>query len=71
MTSSEHMYVLSAAQSDEATDLTELEIKEDDLRDFRRRFKAARKKIRKNNSMANEVMVRHTMTTSREVEEKS
>jgi hypothetical protein len=47
MTSSEHMYVLSATQADQATDSTELEIEEDDLTDFRRRFKAARKKIRK------------------------
>jgi hypothetical protein len=47
MTSSEHMFVLSAAQSEQHTNETELEIDEDDLKDFRRRFRAARKKIKK------------------------
>jgi hypothetical protein len=47
MTSSEHMFVLSAAQSEQHTDETELDIDEDDLKDFRRRFRAVRKKIKK------------------------
>jgi hypothetical protein len=46
MTASEHMYVLSAAQSEQHTDETELEIDADDLKDFRKRFKAVRKKIK-------------------------
>jgi hypothetical protein len=41
------MFVLSAAQSEQHTNETELEIDEDDLKDFRRRFRAARKKIKK------------------------
>jgi hypothetical protein len=47
MTSSEHMYVLSAAQTEQGTDDTDIEIDDDDLKDFRKRFKAVRKKIRK------------------------
>jgi L-alanine-DL-glutamate epimerase-like enolase superfamily enzyme len=47
MTASEHMYVLSAAQSEQHTDEVKLEIDADDLKDFRKRFKAVRKKIRK------------------------
>jgi hypothetical protein len=47
MTSSEHMFVLSAAQAEQQTEDTELEIDEDDLKDFRRRFRSARKKIKK------------------------
>jgi hypothetical protein len=47
MTSSEHMFVLSAAQTEQGTDDTYIEIDDDDLQDFRKRFKAARKKIRK------------------------
>jgi hypothetical protein len=35
MASSEHMYVLSAAQTEQGTDDTEIEIDEDDLKDFR------------------------------------
>jgi NMD protein affecting ribosome stability and mRNA decay len=47
MTPSEHMYVLSAAQSEQHTDKMDIEIDVDDLKDFRRRFKAVRKKIKK------------------------
>jgi hypothetical protein len=47
MTALEHMYVLSAAQSEQHTDETELEIDVDDLKDFRKQFKAVRKKIKK------------------------
>jgi hypothetical protein len=47
MTSSEHMFVLSAAQTEKGTDDTDIEIDEYDLKDFRKRFKAVRKKIRK------------------------
>jgi hypothetical protein len=47
MTSSEHMFVLSAAQSEQHTDETELEIDEDDLKEFQERFRAVRKKIRR------------------------
>jgi hypothetical protein len=47
MTPSEHMYVLSAAQSEQHTDETDIEIHVDDLKDFRRKFKAVRKKIKK------------------------
>jgi hypothetical protein len=46
MTPSEHMYVLSAAQTEEHTDETDIEIDDDDLKDFRKRFEAVRKKIR-------------------------
>jgi hypothetical protein len=54
MTSLEHMYVLIAAQTERGTDDTEIEIDEDDLKDFRKRF----------NSMANEIMKRHMTTTN-------
>jgi hypothetical protein len=47
MTSSEHMLVLRAAQTEQETDDTDIEIDDDDLNDFRKRFKAVRKKIRK------------------------
>jgi hypothetical protein len=50
MTASEHMYVLSAAQADQGTDSTELEIDDDDLEDFKRRFRATKKKMKKSNS---------------------
>jgi hypothetical protein len=71
MTSSEHIYVLSAAQADQATDSTEFEIKENDLADFRRRFKKQQGKRFENNSMANEMVERHMMMTSGEVKENS
>jgi hypothetical protein len=47
MTASEHMYVLSVAQSEQHTDETELEIDAYDLKDCQKRFKAVRKNIKK------------------------
>jgi hypothetical protein len=47
MTASEHIYVLSAAQAEQNTDETELEIDANVLKDFRKHFKAIRKKIKK------------------------
>jgi hypothetical protein len=47
MTPQEHMHVLSAAQSNQGTDLTELEIEEDNLEDFKKRYRATRKRIKK------------------------
>jgi hypothetical protein len=50
MTSLEHMFVLfvlSAAQTEQGTDDTDIEIDDGDLKDFRKRFKAVRKKIRR------------------------
>jgi hypothetical protein len=47
MTASEHMYVLSAAQAEQHTDETDIDIDVGDLKDFQKRFKAVRKKIKK------------------------
>jgi NMD protein affecting ribosome stability and mRNA decay len=47
MTPSEYIYVLSAAQTEQHTDEMGIEIDVDDLKDFKRRFKAVRKKIKK------------------------
>jgi hypothetical protein len=40
MTAGEHMYVLSAAQTDQGTDSTKLEIDDNDLEDFKKRYRA-------------------------------
>jgi hypothetical protein len=45
MTASEHMYVLSAAQIDQGTDSTDLDINDHDLGKIKRRYRAAKKKI--------------------------
>jgi hypothetical protein len=47
MTPQEHMYVLSAAQTDQGTDSTELEIEDDNLKDFKKRYRATKKKMKK------------------------
>ena len=47
MTQGEHMYVLSAAQAEQQTEDADIEIDDDDLKQYRKRFKATKKKIKR------------------------
>ena len=47
MTPGEHMFVLSAAQHDQGTDSPDIDIDEDDLRQFKKNYKAVQKKLKK------------------------